>query len=621
MTAEEGTAEPPDLTWNFYGKLVAKPKLIILEKAWNMTNYEAVEDSGKTEPAEGSTDEARDWYVLWTYDKHRFVLNDPDSQIASASVNGAAMTRDVAGKYFYLDFSNENSCGDTAVTATVTFSGGPSVTLNPIYYSIHEVTGTSWVNIEKCTDDNINGKSGKWAQLSGTAAYQVPGEPGTDGESLFDPYFNEVQVETTISPVISEGRWGTLHYAWFDPGTDDGLPTTSPANRRRNNVPASRGIMAFTNGVTLLFSGVATNDETQKNSIVLKFPLDCYRSDFFVALHPRANETSAYRFNGNGTQVQYIEHLFNGTPLEPQNLPDSMDTSTIQVLSWFGFTFPDEWVFNAEGYTMRTPEPTGTLNGQSASMNPDKLAESILDYEEAFVMNVNFDFVGPTYVIPLKTATEAHSKHPHRSFHRNSGIYIYKLIEVQIYDTAGLIDSPLNHFLTVNLSENAEKPSIEVANLTDGSVQNLNIRNVDNSHFAIKLLENNQAKRAIQQAVWQGNWEWHNGVECSNDSWAENISGCVTGILYHNNFWKSQNFSTLNAIQNRTSVSFTFTPYKETNTYDITGSGIENCMGLGFGTGTSNGLKAFGDHTTNKLYLQNHWGSGVKFQQISITKP
>ena len=395
-----------------------------------------------------------------------------------------------------------------------------------------------------------------FAKIVGSEVWQVP----TD----FDPCYNQVQVQVTVSPAIPPNRNGAVYLEWYDPSGEN----------------SSRGSLEFVGNQTLELGG-----DSAGGTRILEFPNDCFGDQFIVAVHPHLSELPA-------------------RPAVPQH-PNTVKTSQIQVLSWQGFDFKDKWtaaVTNGPAFvsltnskwifdkdatgpgTMRTPLPTisATQSENTEKANLALTPLSVLEYPEAFKMVANFDFVGEPYVNAYSSPTQAHPKNPHRSFHRNSGVKIYGLFEMQIYDTAALL---------------AEQPNLDTA----GTV-------VTN---------------------WQDIQSSANGIKKNGDTSYESISGCVTNIPYLSGRWHTATITELQQVAGRNQLDFDFIPNEyEAGTFTIATRGDTggNDDGDGrydklkFGTGSKYKDSVL-EEGVKKLHLQTHWGSGVLFKNITITKP
>jgi hypothetical protein len=434
---------------------------------------------------------------------------------------------------------------------------GKTITSSPIHISLHSIS-LDWEGSNKCQDiTSSTFGTLHLAQLvlngSRWVAHQVP--------NVSNPYYNQIRAKITISPAIPEGRVGTVHLEWYDPN-DFASNQGAGANPGAIRDNTSKGTLTFLNGKTFTFDDAHRQGTTTPNigKKVIEFPNDCFSANFVVALHPRQGIAQTYQFDTN-THKQLQQ---NGQSLQ------NLCTSEMIVLSWWGFIVQEKiycgdatgWIFDKQQYTMRTPLPTNPVNNSDSGDNNNKSPISILDYNCNFSMTVNFDYVGHSYV------NADNPKHPHRSFHCNSGVKIYNLYEIQIYDTASLLsESPLE------------------------TMQN-----------------------GVQKTNWQNVQVPSNGIKKSGDTSFESISGCVTNIPYLANTWHTKSQSDLTNVTNRKSLIFTFS----LDDYNVT---IENeVFPCNFGTGNQYKTSLSSNMFDRKIYLQNHWGSGVSFKKITINK-
>ena len=566
--------------------------LIIQEKSWHMFDYSIVEDRGGT------------WYVLWEYDKHRCVITvDAEGHdVINITIPGQTGSFKSLGNNQYeipISGNQEN------VYATVTLrpkTGGNSFTIktNAVSWTTHSIE-IEWVESEKCHREPDDPEVPDEEAL--LLAQVTPGNPSWIALQVpvgFNPYFNQLQVEVNIDPPIPNGRWGTVHLEWYDPNDDEEIiippPSTAPANPGaiRDNIDVTgakataKGVLTFVGDKTLTFIGGAADGKDKTAKTVLKFPYDCFTANFLVAAHPRKGDEIAYSFeDGSNKKKLFYQDRTTATPNPPwKPLPDELHTKELLVLSWQGINFSDrnmwklvgkgtqgdrKWVFDRTNYTMRTPLPTIS---DTESINTEQPApKSVLDYEEKFHMTVVFDYVGAEYV------NAVHAKNPHRSFHRNSGVKIYGIFEIQIYDTAALL---------------AVGPLLE---------------EIDN------------AQPASPKANWQSVQGATTGIEKVGDTAYESISGCVTNIPYQSNLWWNKTKTDLTSVTGRKKLDFNFLPAGGLFNIETSDESYGN---LQYGTGGSYNTLLFNANTLNpdrKLHLQAHWGSGVLFEKITITKP
>jgi hypothetical protein len=332
---------------------------------------------------------------------------------------------------------------------------------------------------------------------------------------------------------------------------------------------------------------------------VLNFPNDSFNANFIVAIHPRNGVEQQYTFDAATHKMLQV----NGQPLQ------GLCTSEMIVLSWYGFDFKDKWahfvagktfdaspkwIFKKDDYTMRTPLPTisatQSANTDIAAITPQSLLNYGNDYN--FQMSVDFDFTGASYV------NANHSKNPHRSFHRNSGIKIYGLFEVQIYDTNSLLALGNDlQWATHPVDANGNRPS------------------------------DNQSVMALWKANpfrWQnirypnGDGVSVNGVMKTGDTGYEYVAACASGIPYQCGSWRNKTITDLQNVQNVKHIDISL-QWKTTNNEIaiITTNGESN--DVQYGTGGSFGEKLL-NSTDKTIHLQGHWGSGVIFQQIVIQR-
>jgi hypothetical protein len=209
-------------------------------------------------------------------------------------------------------------------------------------------------------------------------------------------------------------------------------------------------------------------------------------------------------------------------------------------------------------------------------------------------LGVDFDFTGETYV------NAAHSKNPHRSFHRNSGIKIYGLFEVQIYDTNSLLALGNDlQWATHPVDANGNRPS------------------------------DNQSVMALWKANpfrWQGiRYPNGDGVPVNgvmktgnpNDTGYEYVAACASGIPYQCASWRNKTITDLENVQNikHIDISFQWKPNKKFVTITTNGESNE----VQYGTGGSF-EKKLSEPGYKSIYLQGHWGSGVIFKKIVINR-
>jgi hypothetical protein len=183
-------------------------------------------------------------------------------------------------------------------------------------------------------------------------------------------------------------------------------------------------------------------------------------------------------------------------------------------------------------------------------------------------MSVDFDFTGVNYV------NADNAKNPHRSFHCNSGIKIYGLFEVQIYDTASLLALPQLETIAAN-------------------------------------------QQGAPKANWQGLQLPSNGIKKTGDTSFESVSACVTGVPYLVNTWHNKTQADLENVKNvkHIDIALQWDPDKEF--IDVTTNGMSNDVTKGTGGNFNTDILNPED---KRIYLQGHWGSGVIFQQIVIQR-
>ncbi|MDR2441449.1 MAG: hypothetical protein LBE12_18975, partial [Planctomycetaceae bacterium] len=538
-------------TWSVSGEFdLVTVTIKVEEKPWGQ-GWLDPEDSGGN------------WYVLWSCDEHRFIVEvdnaSPDEiQIVTINSFGNAVYQN--GKWIHN--ITQWTANPISVTATVTMDTGKTITSSPIGVSKHSVS-VEWEGSDHCQKipsttfgflylSKLTSGNDRWV------AYQVP--------TVSNPFYNQVRAKITISPEIPQGRKGTVHFEWYDPNDFASQQGVGPnPGAIRDNT--SKGTLSFLNGKTFTFDDAHRQGTTTPHigKKVIEFPNDCFSANFVVTIHPRQGVEQLYDFDTNThKKLQY-----NGQQLQ------GLSTSEMIVLSWWGFEVQETvycgvangWVFDKQQYTMRTPLPTNPANNSDSDANNNKSPISLLDYDCNFSMTVDFDYVGNDYV------NAENPKNPHRSFHRNSGVKIYNLYEIQIYDTASLLAvSPLE-------------------TMTNG----------------------------VPKTNWQSQQIPSNGIKKTGDTAFESISGCVTGIPYLANTWHGKTQNDLAGGVGRKSLNFTFTRTlnNEENIVANIVSSNESFPNLIYGTGGQYKTK-LNNVTNRKLYIQNHWGSGVSFKTITI---
>jgi hypothetical protein len=540
---------------------IVKIDITVEEKAWGQ-DWSAPEDSG--------TDNEIPWFVLWNCDKHRFVVDVEgadveDIQSVTVGEFGAATLQN---DKWICEVPDGGIGNDKSVTAIVLIKTvNVTVESKPIDISGHNIV-IEWQGARNFTDEasstfgtlrlaKLHSQNNKWT------AYQVPKD--------FNPRYYQVRTRIDISPEVPQGRKGTVHLEWYDPNDDDSNSTalTNHGNIRDNN--ANHGTVSFVGGKIFEFDdahrqGTPTPTLGRK---VLEFPNDCFRANFIVAAHPRSGVEQQYEFrDANKKVLSYKDHDDTWKTL-------GLCTQEMTVRSWYGFMVPDEWVFDKTAYTLRTPLPTINASA-STSANNNASPESLLDYNCDFSMQVGFDYVGTDYVAGYTNVTTPHNKNPHRSFHRNSGIKIYDLYEIQIYDTASLL----------------AQSSLE----TIGAGQ-----------------------QGSPMTNWQGVQLPSNGIKKTGDTSFESISGCVTGIPYLANVWHSKTQTDLSEVTGRKTLDFTVVHGLVNGSnpcVTITSSG-ETFPNLEYGTGGKYSVM-LKNTPLRKIFIQSHWGSGVSYSSISI---
>jgi hypothetical protein len=193
-------------------------------------------------------------------------------------------------------------------------------------------------------------------------------------------------------------------------------------------------------------------------------------------------------------------------------------------------------------------------------------------------MIADFAFVGATYVQGIGQVQK-------RTFHRNSGVYIYNLIEMQIYDTVSLLNA--------------------------GNLLEIATSNIQNPGTL-------PPQDRPPKVNWQNVQSYTNGVKLVGDGLFESVSACVTGIPYLAQSWHTKTLADLQSVQNRFGLNFTFSLNTGKTVATIVSAG-ETFSNLAYGTGSKYNI-LLAENTNWKLYLQSHWGSGVKFQNVTLQK-
>ena len=175
---------------------------------------------------------------------------------------------------------------------------------------------------------------------------------------------------------------------------------------------------------------------------------------------------------GENSRKIYVEGIKVGSgslelKLQIPGGPEVNDIRRYQVVKpyWKGFVIPERWqtdkmedvikvddtyYANVSGSAIRTPFPNAKKDyppvpdppappdprtkSQDAAKEAGASAKSLEKYMGNFDITVNFDLVGNHYIHAI------HSTDPSPSFFRNSGIYIYGAYEIQIFDTAALME-------------------------------------------------------------------------------------------------------------------------------------------------------------------------------------
>jgi len=287
---------------------------------------------------------------------------------------------------------------------------------------------------------------------------------------------------------------------------------------------------------------------------------------------------------------------------------------TYRVLTpyWKGFEIPERWQTNAkmnvvkvignERYgdvssgTIRTPFPDQKNNPQdlknTKASEQGKSAKSVEAYTGNFEINVKFDLVGDEYV---------HAKHQtdrSPSFFRNSGIYIFGVYEIQIFDTNALL-AAIGRGEVERTGNNNEYFQF-VGNQNSDSIQHEN-KCVTAIPYGMPPTGFGQVLN-VSPARYDFNDVKNWIKETGNDMTIE-VERLPAKML-PNDIFKVTNLPDMQQI--RVKVILNKGASNEIVTWDGTLTGA---------TGGNNGERGDG-----YIWLQAHWGSGVMFTDVTITR-
>jgi len=502
-------------------------------------------------------------------DKGTYLVGSSSTSGTSGPVSSSGNTGSVSRPWYHLWTVNDNAIranvapqclGDIVTNST--FGGLDVEDFDPESHSPDTIAKPKWKKV-----------------ISGVSA--VFGSMATFSPKPGEQPLNQARVRVYLSTQPPSGMEATVHLAWFDPKNPKPYANTQhDPNKSWSSNPNGDGNQKKDNRQSLAFSH-NTQKLTMTNAVWAKRAVVTFQEglgdNFIVAVHPNNGVAAKYRFDTDGKTL-----LFYGSS---RVVNTEMRTPILYVGAWNGFKVPKVWLFDEANYHIKTPEPTDMLNQQSTDASNSKSPVSILDFDRNFRMQVGFDYYGPTYVTPL-VGTSPHSKHPHRSFHRNSGVYIYDLIEMQIFDTAALLAAtPLE---TIILAPNGTHPT------------------------------------GIPTAAWQNATYPSNGIKRTGDTAYETISGCVTGIPYQAQSWHTKTQANLLGVSGRKSLDFNFTLNSNKTIATIVSEQETFNLEYGTGTGKLNNVERYkiplAGNANWKLYLQSHWGSGVVFKNIMLQK-
>jgi len=570
----------------------------------------------KADVDEDGKDIHRQWFHLWDINENALRANIApndlagyvkESSFSGISVGGAVSVPDnnkeplwkevTSGIGTYLEVKATVKVGDNDALLTGT--------MTPADIVINDIASVEWEECERSRmvlneqgmpmylAELIQGDDGNndyFTDIDGKYAVFPTFSPKPNEQAL-----NQARVKIQLVIPVPDGMDASVHYCWFDP-RDPVVPqgynnpqftprpktwqaTSEDGNKRKDNKsdPLIHHFPYHTYTVRFCKSpfgdSVPAYTNTHTRKVIVGFERKSFGDNFIIAVHPNFMVADKYRFSSDG------ETLLR--PGSNESVPETMRTSVLHVAAWEGFKVPLTWLYNEAKYEIATPEPTHAPNQSTSVHNNSNVSPvSVLDFDCNFRMRANFDYYGPAYIVPLNPNLAPHPKHPHRSFHRNSGVYIYDLIEMQIFDTAALLASvPLE---TVVLNPSGQHPV------------------------------------GIPEVNWKGSAHPSNGIKVTGDTAFESISGCVTGIPYLAESWHAKTQANLAGVAGRKSLDFTIS-MNTGKTIATIDTAEETFAGLTHGTG-GRWNKLLADNTNWKIYLQSHWGSGVIFKNATLDK-
>jgi hypothetical protein len=313
------------------------------------------------------------------------------------------------------------------------------------------------------------------------------------------------------------------------------------------------------------------------------------------------------------TDELYVEGMDSGLASVSWNLEINGNVSQedyimidVVPLQWRGFAVDEGWHVSESrerqqmGYDgfLRTHYRT-TLDGAGNPLldsrgNPypqgtnhtTQDAETWKAYSNGFEMTIEFEFDGDEFVDTV------HGTSPGVSFFQNSGVYIYDAYEVQIFNTKAVISAIGNHSDPHEHTYSAIVDNLEVK--PDGIVDSNSVQ----LHHDVPNFD---------PVPWT----------------AEPVNGCITGIPYK----RDPNYADYSDLNDAASVlvgsgtnemSIDFTPDPGGGDPTIIVSLNGQTMFSGTTPVTGGGSDSDKYTSDQRIHLQSHWGSGVKFTDVEV---
>jgi hypothetical protein len=237
---------------------------------------------------------------------------------------------------------------------------------------------------------------------------------------------------------------------------------------------------------------------------------------------------------------------------------------------------------------------TGVMGHTSHREHPAQTTE---EYRNGFQMTVKFEFDGPEYVETFQRYVYDESETESPSFFQNSGVYIYDHYEVQIYNTEALMKA-------IN-AQDLNTFKVDVDGLTNQGIRADIVNNEVRLYHELDAEENPKY--------------WTRG---------EAVSGCISGVPYKVPDVSNDPLGALQAAEQLINGSgsntmvVVATPVDPANLeagleLTVTLNGVETWDNPQVVDGTGSGKDE--ENVDGYVYLQSHWGSGVKFASAQIT--